>query len=195
MDKPLEHVLSACTDGQLAESVQNGIPDAFAELTARYLDLVRAKATPFHCTFLDADDLCQEGLWGLYLAACTYQPDKGARFSTYAGICIRNCVVAAYRKAVNGRQLPPNGFVPLSEGEELSAPEADEPEVLLLSKERLETVQEAVQKVLTPMEQRVLKLYLSGCKYSEVAQKIGISQKAADNALQRVRQKLRKQSS
>lgn len=194
MDKQFDQILTACTDSQLSESVKNGIPDAFVELTARYLDLVRAKASPFHCTFLDGDDLCQEGLWGLYLAACTYQQERGSSFSTYAGICIQNRVVMAYRKAMNARRQPPNGFVPLSEGEELSAPEAEDPEVMLLSKERLENVQRAVQNTLTKMEQRVLRLYLSGCSYAEIAQKMGISQKAADNALQRVRQKLRKQS-
>jgi RNA polymerase sporulation-specific sigma factor len=44
------------------------------------------------------------------------------------------------------------------------------------------------------MEQHVLMLYLSGCSYAEIAKRMGITQKAADNALQRVRQKLKKQT-
>jgi RNA polymerase sporulation-specific sigma factor len=194
VDKQYNISLTACTDSQLAVYIQKGDADAFVELTARYLDLIRAKSAPFHCTFLDRDDFCQEGLWGLYHAACSYQQGKGCSFSTYAGICIQNHVITAYRKAITERRQPPNGFVPLSDGETFSAPDTEDPETILLSKERMENIQFSVEHILTKMEQQVLVLYLNGCSYAEIAQKMRITQKAADNALQRVRQKLRKQS-
>lgn len=45
---------------------------------------------------------------------------------------------------------------------------------------------------LTPLERRVLDLYLSGCSRAEVQQRSGIRQKAFDNALYRIRSKLRR---
>ncbi len=191
-----EHTLTTCTDNQLVTCVKAGSADAFVELATRYFDLIRAKSASFHGTFLDRDDLCQEGLLGLYHAACTYQEEKGIGFSSYAGVCIRNCVIMAYRKAMNVRRRPPNGFVPLSsnEGELLSSSESEDPESMLLAKEHLQAVLCAIQNTLSSMEQHVLMLYLSGCSYAEIAKRMGITQKAADNALQRVRQKLKKQT-
>ena len=46
-------------DQQLAALVRDGDPDAFLELTSRYMTLIRAKAAPFHGTMLEADDLCR----------------------------------------------------------------------------------------------------------------------------------------
>ncbi|MDD3260878.1 MAG: sigma-70 family RNA polymerase sigma factor [Oscillospiraceae bacterium] len=190
-ENPDEKALAACTDLQLAQMIKSGSSRAFVELTARYVDLVQAKSAPFHGTFLDRDDFYQEGLWGLYTAACTFDPNRGAKFATYAGTCIHNRMVMVYRSAKSGRSQPPNGFVPLSDAE-LSATDAADPEARVLAKERLQKVRFAIQNILTPMEQHTLQLYLSGCTYAEIAQKMQISVKAADNAMQRVRQKLRK---
>lgn len=57
--------MESYSDQQLATLVREGDPDAFLELTSRYMTLIRAKAAPFHGTMLEADDLCQEGLLGL----------------------------------------------------------------------------------------------------------------------------------
>ena len=82
------------TDNQLVSFIQKGNSDAFVELTARYLSFIRAKAHPFRSSVLEADDLCQEGLLGLFSAARSYNPNKDASFKTYAGICIQNRMVA-----------------------------------------------------------------------------------------------------
>ena len=52
------------SDHQLASLVCQDDPDAFVELTKRYMSLIRAKAAAFHNTVLEADDLYQEGLFG-----------------------------------------------------------------------------------------------------------------------------------
>jgi len=40
--------------------------------------------------FHDLEDFEQVGFLGLWKACITYDPDKGARFSTYASTCIKN---------------------------------------------------------------------------------------------------------
>ena len=180
------------TDAELAALVQSGNADAFVELTARYMELVRAKVAPLRGDFLEDDDLCQEGLLGLYHAACTFSPDGGALFSTYAGACIRNQLVTAYRRVYSKRRMPPHGFVPLADH---AVPEtstrAEDPEAVVLARERLEAVRRLIAENLTPLEQSVLMRYLGGSRYTQIADTLGITPKAVDNALHRVRIKLK----
>ena len=60
------------TDAGLAQLVRQGQGDAFAELSARYLGLIRGKARRFEGAGApEKEDLWQEGLLGLYAAAIT----------------------------------------------------------------------------------------------------------------------------
>lgn len=181
------------TDSQLACLVSNGNSDAFVELTARYMSLIRVKAAPFRCTMLEADDLCQEGLWGLLCAARTYDATGKAAFRTYAGVCISNRIIMAYRAAASRKNSPLNDFVSLSDdGLEMDMPDSTtNPETVLMDRESVIAIQQRIQQNLSKIEQQVLILYLSGCSYHEVAAKLGVTSKAVDNALQRVRLKLK----
>ena len=58
--------LQQCSDVQLAALVRQGQGEAFAELSARYLGLVRGKARLFEgAAAPEKEDLWQEGLLGL----------------------------------------------------------------------------------------------------------------------------------
>lgn len=181
-------------DSQLAELVGNGDSNAFVELTARYLSLIRAKATRFRNAMLETDDLCQEGLMGLLNAARTYDSSGGASFKTYAGVCISNRMIMACRVAASGKNSPLHNFVSLSDQDadmDVSDRNSD-PETMLIDSENLRQLRQHMENALTQLEQRVLMLYLSGCSYSQIAAELGITSKAADNALQRARLKLKK---
>jgi RNA polymerase sporulation-specific sigma factor len=60
-----------------------------------------------------------------------------------------------------------------------------------MDRESVIAIQQRIQQNLSKIEQQVLILYLSGCSYHEVAAKLGVTSKAVDNALQRVRLKLK----
>ena len=184
---------SGCGDAQLAALVKNGDSQAFAELTERYIPAIRAKVSPFHAGGMETDDLCQEGLLALLLAAKTFDPENGASFRTYADVCISNRVIMAYRSATSAKNKPLSNFVSLS-GEDAPKFPADcsaDPEALLDNREGFEIVRRRMAEILTPMELRALQLYLGGCSYREIAEKMSVTEKAADNALQRARNKLR----
>lgn len=188
--RPLEEY----TDGQLISLMKNGNSDAFLELTTRYMSLIRAKAAPFHSTMLEADDLCQEGLMGLLDAAHSYQENGGASFRTYAGVCVGNRIIMAYRWAAGRKNLPLNNFVSLSEKdgvEDISLQAAENPEEKLMNHERFQLLKQYIGRNLSKMEHQVLMLYLGGYSYHEIAESLHITSKAADNALQRVRRKLK----
>lgn len=182
------------TDSQLAAMTDGGDPNAFVELTARYLSLIRAKAARFRSTMLEADDLCQEGLMGLLNAARTYDSSGGASFKTYAGVCIDNRMIMACRTAASRKNIPLHNFISLSDQEsDMDMPDASaDPETMFIDNENVRQIRQHMKNTLTQLEQRVLMLHLSGCSYSEIAAKLGITSKAADNALQRARLKLKK---
>lgn len=188
--------MSGYTDDQLAAFVSSGNADAFVELTTRYLSLIRVKAAPFRSAMLETDDLCQEGLLGLLSAARSYQSGGKASFKTYAGVCISNRIITAYRSAAGHKNFPLNNSLSLNDNTDcdldvqLPLDMVTNPETLLIDRENLEIVKTHIKQTLSKMEQQVLFLYLGGYSYAEIAANLHISLKAADNAIQRVRRKL-----
>lgn len=187
--------LTDYSDARLADLVKEGSSDAFAELTARYMYIIRAKAASRHFAQLETDDLCQEGLLGLLSAARTYNQTGGAAFKTYAGVCIENRLIMAYRAAASRKNAPFSDFVSLSESVNSDLITQDgslDPETILTDSESANAMWERIKSALSNKELQVLKLYLGGCSYAEIAQTLSITEKASDNALQRVRMKLKK---
>ncbi len=185
--------LSACEDGQLAALVRSGDSEAFAELTERYAFSIRARVSPYHAAGVEAEDLCQEGLLGLLFAAETFDPAHGSSFRTYAGVCISNRIIMAYRSAVGTKNKPLSNFISLS-GEDAPDFPADcsaDPQTLVDDRESIEAARRRLGELLTPMELRALSLFLGGSSYREIAEKMSVTEKAADNALQRARSKLK----
>lgn len=178
-------------DEALVKVFQTGDRDVFSVLVARYLKLVRVKACSFREIFsLEREDLYQEGLLGLFDAACSYRTDGPASFETYAGRCINNRIVSAVRRSASQKNALLNHAIPL---EEISGADVDvmaDPQDLLETRAEIDHMLETVHVSLSVFERRVLSLYLSGYKRSEVEAR-GIPMKAFDNAMVRVRKKLR----
>lgn len=75
--------------------------------------------------------------------------------------------------------------------EEIFSVDEDSPERLFIEKECLDEFNNKIQSNLSKMENQVLKLYLAGNDYNQIAKIMGKSSKSIDNALQRIRQKVR----
>ena len=185
---------SQMSDEDLAARV--GMADAFAELESRYLWLIGSIARRLkHSNSQEDEDLRQEGLMGLYEAALSYVPAGGAGFRTYASVCISNRLKNVIRSHGSRKNAPLNNSVSL---EEVSCSEINpvlSPELALENRETFEAVLNQIHISLSDFERKVLALYLSGYKRAEIAQALSISVKAFDNALQRVRRKLKAHSS
>ncbi len=181
----------SCASAELAAKVREGDAEAFAALSARYLWLVRAKARKFAGSGApETEDLTQEGLLGLYAAAVSFKEGAGASFATYAGVCVYNRMLSAVRSYGSSGNRTLNESVSLDSGEALLPPGEDPGEAMEL-RERMAALQKKLQGALSPLEYRVLELYLCGCARREIPKRLGLSQKSCDNALHRVRSKLR----
>lgn len=182
----------AFSDGELLGPVRENAPGAFTELSARYAEAVRFQAGQFRGPSApEQEDLCQEGFLGLYLAALSFSSEGGASFRTYANVCIRNRMLTAFRNHQSVRNRPLNESLSLN-GDDAPALEAQGgPEDRMEAKDRFQRLLQQIDRVLTPLERRALSLYLSGCGREEAARRMGTDVRAFDNAMYRVRTKLK----
>ena len=70
--------------------------------------------------------------------------------------------------------------------------EKGSPEELFLDKERVEDLERAIETELSSFEKQVLDLYLTGMSYTQIAKVLGRDEKSTDNALQRLKSKIRR---
>ena len=75
---------------------------------------------------------------------------------------------------------------------DLLASEETDPEQQYISWESSRQLEESIRAALSPMERQVLDLYLADLDYREIAQRLNKDPKATDNALQRIKSKVRK---
>lgn len=168
------------------EQARHGDEQALAAVFARQMPQIRSLAAKAVGPGLDYDDAVQEGLIGLLSALRTYSGEKGAAFSTYANTCVQNAIASAVRGAQRKKHAPLNTSVPYTEQESTPGPEE-----LLMQSERYHQTMQSIDTRLSAMEKQVLGLFLDGCSYGVIAKRLEISEKAVDNALQRVRLKLK----
>lgn len=186
------------TDEELIKKVQNGDAEAENELLSRYKDLVVKISRSFYIVGGDLEDIIQEGMIGLYNAIKNYHDDKEASFKTFAVICIKHKIQGAIKKSQSNKNKPLSSAVSIqsfdSEGEEFYPIEFvldNTPAKIAIEKENLKDLKENIKSSLSKLEFKVLKLYLEGYSYREIAEILNIQQKAIDNSLSRIKQKLR----
>lgn len=181
------------SNNELAYLAQNGCSEAYSVLTGRFIFLVRNCAGGYFSDSLDAEDLVQEGFIGLMNAVMSFDPKCGAAFSTFAKLCIDRQIISAVRKSLRKKRIPQSMLVFIGDDtvHSMTAAGADEPENALIMRENYQALLSDIAAKLSKTESDVLRLYLAGKSYDEIAQRLGISKKSADNAMQRVRKKLK----
>lgn len=181
-------------DGR-SESGAELFGQAYAALLERILPVIRARTGALydhHCAgrAITREDLMQEGMLGFLRAVSAFQPGRGASFRTFAAVCVSNRVISALRRGrPGGRDFPQE--TALLESDSSPAAEAMDPQDVFSAMERTRRIMEAIQNDLTALERSVMEGYLAGERYGAIARRLDITPKAVDNALQRVRRKLR----
>lgn len=190
---------SQLEDNRLLALSSGGDREAEEQLVIRYMRLVRMCSRPLFLVGGTPEDLIQEGMLGLLSAIRRYDPDLNASFKTYAELCIRNRLFSAVKSATSKKHEP------INDGQSLEEILSDEsklpllayteffrrtPEEQVLARENKDELQKYFRKNLSPMESKVLDLYLQGLSYEEIAEQSGKSVKSVDNAIQRIRRKL-----
>ncbi|MBO5227970.1 MAG: sigma-70 family RNA polymerase sigma factor [Lachnospiraceae bacterium] len=186
------------SDESLAARFQNGETEIMDYLLEKYKDLVLKVSRKFFLIGGEADDVLQEGMIGLFKAIRDYDASKEASFYSFAELCISRQVYTAINASNRKKHSPLRDYVSLSDNpEDLSVVVNNfmgnkNPEELILDKEAQYMIQYEIERCLSAFEKQVLELYLRGYSYDRIAGEIDKPVKSVDNALSRIRAKLRK---
>ena len=185
-------------DEELISRFENGESEILDYLMEKYKNMVRKKARTMFLIGGENDDLIQEGMIGLFKAVRDYQPDRDVAFQTFASICVDRQIYNAIQSSNRQKHQPLNSYISLSEQdgeneEHLGDNWGENPESIIIDQENLQDLEQEITATLSPMENQVLEYYLAGNGYGEIAQIMGKTPKSIDNALQRIRIKIREQ--
>lgn len=189
------------TDEELIRQMRAGDKEIVDYLMVKYKNLVRKKANAFFLIGADNDDLIQEGMIGLFKAIRDYQEEKEVSFYHFAELCISRQMYTAMEASQRKKHAPLNSYVSLYEEtneegkmplfEVLQSLTDGNPEDLVIDRENVLAFQEKINERLSKMERQVLVLTLQGLDYQQIAEIMEKPAKSIDNALQRIKGKLR----
>ena len=178
----LQKSYGTLSDAQLANFVSLGDDRAFDELVVRYLDTISIIARKFSAEGYEHNDFVQEGLVGLLCSCKAFDQNGGASF--------KRRFISIIRRGEQKKAIPSSSIVPMEDVGESIEDSAKTPEELLMCREQLDQLMLRLQSVLSKSEYDVLMLYGNGLSYKEIAEKLSVTEKAVDNALQRARKKV-----
>lgn len=179
------------TDEQLASLAAQGNDEAMARLITAVMPIAVAKASGFDNMRLSGEDLVQEGMLGFLEAVKSFSPEKGVPFKAYASTCISNRIVSAVRSNLNSRNAALSHAAPMEGEEDGAGAVSSDPADILSDNEGVERIHGFLESELSAFEKEVIRRWLSDKSYSDIASELSCTEKSVDNALQRVRKKLR----
>ena len=204
----MEKEYGNCSDEELILRLRDGEEAITDYIMDKYKNMVRSKAKSMYILGADREDLIQEGMIGLFKAVRDYDTGRDASFFTFADLCVSRHMYTAIQAAGRQKHMPLNTYVSLyadgADGEdglreaergllESAASRLEQnPEELLIDRENVKRLEEVMEKELSSFEKQVLDLYLTGMKYSQIARVLGKDDKSTDNALQRIKAKLKR---
>ncbi len=194
------------TDEELIVRLRDGENHIIDFIMDKYKNLVRSKAKTMYILGADTEDLIQEGMIGLFKAIRDYDSGRDASFFTFADLCVSRQMYTAVQASGREKHVPLNTYVSLySLGQESERDEGGmqlinameskterNPEELLIDRENVQHIEQIIEKELSHFEKEVLDLYVVGLSYSQIAKILGRDDKSTDNALQRIKMKLKK---
>ncbi|MCI9019218.1 MAG: sigma-70 family RNA polymerase sigma factor [Eubacterium sp.] len=188
------------SDEQLIGRLRDGQAGVMDYLMEKYKNLVRKRANALYLIGGETEDLIQEGMIGLFKAVQDFCPGKETSFYHFAELCIMRQMYTAVEASRRKKHTPLNTYVPLDAGgeeQDVLYLEAEkqfqtlDPETLFISQENVRQLLRQANERLSRMERQVLSLYLEGMNYRQIAGQLGKTPKAVDNALQRIRGKIK----
>ena len=196
------------SDEELIVRLRDGESSITEYLMNKYKHLVRSKAKSMYILGADSDDLIQEGMIGLFKALRDYDSGRDANFLTFADLCVSRQMYTAVQASRRQKHIPLNTYISLygnvntdREGEQeelvnvLAVHAGQSPEEVVIDRENVIQLEKAIEQELSSFEKQVLDLYLTGMGYQQIAKVLGRDDKSTDNALQRIKTKLKKRLS
>ena len=177
------------------------------EAMEKLLQFFKSKVTSISREYFllggDFDDIIQEGMIGLYKAIQCYDETKNTNFGAFASLCIHRQIQNAVKNANRKKNSPLNQSLPIKYFDGSGSSDEDSVLKLVIADENSNVEQNYIDKEISTIvlskvkdclseEQfQILKLFINGESYSEIAKKLNISSKQVDNSLQAIKKKLK----
>lgn len=186
------------TDEALIDMLRSGDTEITDYLMEKYKPLVRKKTNAMYLIGGETEDLIQEGMIGLFKAMRDFDLQKEVSFFAFAELCINRQLYSALEASNRKKHIPLNTYISFSNQEDADGvnleqvltDETASPEQLMIEHEAKEEFFQRLQEKLSPMEKKVLYLYLDGYSYTQIAEIMEKTPKSIDNSLQRIRMKI-----
>lgn len=192
------------SDEDLATLASSGDERATDVIIRRYEPLVHKLSNKYFLKGGDRDDLVQNGLIGMWDAIKTYDVNKNDNFGKYIAHAVDNRL----KSAVRSDDTQKNQFINTATSMDANAPgkEGSEdgrsygdtiaskelsPEEKYMGKDGAEKLMNFMKNELAPKERDVIFRFINGSSISEIAEDLGVSYKSVENAIGRVRYKIK----
>ena len=173
-------------------------------LFEKYRPLIRSIAKKLYDEYpnlgIELNDLIQEGMVGFSLALSTYSEHKDTLFFTYAKKCVESKMFTLIKASNRLKHQVLNNSVSMdaisdeefnNSLDKIIGDETSNPESIMVDNENVFELIEGVRKEFTDFESQVFDLKKSGFDYKEIAEVLDVDKKKIDNALQRIKAKVR----
>ena len=189
------------SDELLVLAAKDGDDAAMNVLLGKYRDLVQVRARSFFIMGADREDVFQEGMIGLFKAIRDFRIEKLSNFRAFATLCVNRQIMTALKAATRQKHVALNTGVSLhrplyGDGtatllDIVASPRSIDPLDRVIRHESDGAVQRCMRERLSDFEQGVLSLYLDGKTYREISDVLERGPKSVDNALQRIKRKIK----
>ena len=183
------------------EKAKNGDELAIEKVINECSPMLKALCRQFFLTGLDGDDLMQEAMLGLINAINNYDKSKNDSFKGFAYVCAQRKLLSVYRAQSRQKACLLNSTLGIdNEGALVNGTDTglivavseDDFVSKIMDREQNHAQTIVIKTLLKPNDYNILKKYLAGYKYDEIAQDMHITSKNVDNRLQAIKKILLK---
>ena len=188
-------------DYELVDLAQESNEDAINLLHQKYQPIIKQKCRKFvkylNNKGIELCDLIQEGNIAIEIAIQKFNQADNVSFYTYVNLCIEGRLMSMLRKSNRIKYKILNDAMPLEmDNDETNLIDIIEdnsynPELELLTEEKRNELYITISEELTDFEDFVFNLKVQGFNYKEIADILDRDIKSIDNAIQRIKIKIK----
>ena len=190
-------------DNEVLSYIYENNEEASEILYKKYEPLINLTATKFfkYCksSGLELNDLIQEGMMGLTNAINHFDESKDTLFYSFARTCIERKMISIIVSTRRQKHQVLNNSISFESFEDeqnkldsILSDNSLNPEQQIINKEQTNNFFSKIKEELTDLEMQVLDLKMAGFTYKEIGDILDKDYKAIDNAVQRIRRKVKK---
>lgn len=150
--------------------------------------------------YIDSQELYSTALLGFSDALNNYRDDKNSKLSTFISLCIERRLYSLVKKYMTEKHKINSGLLSLDDSygnsdkrlvDVISDDGKNDPLENLSDEEEFKELELKIENDLSDKEREIYYLLINGYSYKEIADTLNLSSKSVDNAIQRIKNKIK----